>query len=237
MDRDGMSKSVLVIAAHPDDEVLGCGATISKHVSAGDRVWHLILGEGVMSRQGVSQMKKDSALEQLWHSAEEAAKLLGVERVVLKKFPCCQFDTLPLLDIVHAVEETIQALQPSVIYTHHFGDVNIDHRLTAEAVETAIRPNGGSFIEEVLSFEVPSSTEWNFAKTEVFRPNVFVELSEQNFAAKMKALLGPYRQEMRTYPHSRSEQYVRALAICRGGQAGFSLAESFVQMLRRKREA
>ena len=158
----------------------------------------------------------------------------ALERVILKKFPCCQFDTLSLLDITHAVEEVIQELKPSIIYTHHFGDVNIDHRRTVEAVETAIRPNGRSFVAEVLSFEIPSSTEWNFAKPEIFRPNVFVEVSETQFAAKMKALFGPYRKEMRAYPHSRSEEYVRALATCRGGQAGFPIAESFVQILRRK---
>jgi len=229
-----MSDSILVVAAHPDDEVLGCGATVAKHTATGDRVWHLILGEGIMSRRGVAQAEKDRALHELWDSAEQAASVLGVERVILKKFPCCQFDTLSLLDITHAVEEVIQELKPSIIYTHHFGDVNIDHRRTVEAVETAIRPNGRSFVAEVLSFEIPSSTEWNFAKPEIFRPNVFVEVSETQFAAKMKALFGPYRKEMRAYPHSRSEEYVRALATCRGGQAGFTIAESFVQILRRK---
>ena len=232
-----MSRNVLVVAAHPDDEVLGCGATVAKHAATGDRVWHLILGEGVMSRSDVSAAEKDKALDELWASAEAAGKVLGVERVILKKLPCCQFDTVPLLDIVHMVEETIRALKPSIIYTHHLGDVNIDHRRTIEAVETAIRPNGGSFIEEVLAFEVPSSTEWNFAKADMFRPNSFVELSEKDFAAKHEALFTAYRKEMRTYPHSRSPEYLRALAICRGVQAGYPLAESFVQILRRQPRA
>lgn len=228
-------KSILVVAAHPDDEVLGCGATIAKHVAAGDRVWHLILGEGVMSRRDVSREDRGQALQDLWESARQAAAVLGVERLLLKKFPCCQFDTVPLIDIVHAIEEALLALEPSVVYTHHIGDVNIDHRRTAEAIETAIRPGRGSTIEEVLAFEVPSSTEWNFSKADWFRPNVFVELSDDDWAAKMKALFLAYRSEMRTCPHSRSEEYLHALALCRGAQAGFKRAESFVQILRRHR--
>ena len=218
---------VLVVAAHPDDEVLGCGASIAWHREQGAKVWVLILGEGVTSRKGLSRMQKTKGVAGLRKAAQRAGKVLGAERVILKEFPDQVFDRLPLLKLVHAIEEVMKACRPTIVYTHHWGDVNVDHRRVVEAVEAAIRPMPGSSVRSALSFEVPSSTEWNFAKRKRgFSPNVFRSISKVHLAKKLTALRA-YASEMRPFPHPRSREYVNALARVRGGQSGFNLAEAF----------
>lgn len=219
-------KKILVIAAHPDDEVLGCGATIAKHAQAGDRVWTLILGEGITARAGLSATAQKKMLKELHNTARRAANLtMGVKKLILEKLPDNRFDTVPLLKLAQLIEKVIEKFQPIVIYTHSHSDVNIDHRLTAEAVEAATRPMKGLAVKEVLSFEIPSSTEWNMAKAAFFRPNVFVEVS-QTWPQKEKALRH-YQSELRSFPHPRSLEYIDALTKIRGGQAGFPRAEAF----------
>ncbi len=202
---------VLVVAAHPDDEVLGCGASIAWHREQGAKVWVLVLGEGVTSRKELSNPQKTKGVAGLRKAALKAGKILGAERVILKEFPDQVFDRLPLLALVHAIEEVMRACRPALVYTHHWGDVNVDHRKVAEAVEAAIRPMPGSSVRTALSFEVPSSTEWNFAKRKKgFSPNVFRPISKAHLEKKLAALRA-YASEMRV----------------RGGQSGFDLAEAF----------
>src|SRR3989344_1633962 len=220
------NKKVLVVAAHPDDEVLGAGATIARHTSEGDEVRVLILGEGVTSRADISVSEKKKALEQLKKSAIVANKILGVKHVTLAGLPDQQFDTVPLLSINHAIEKVLREYSPELIYTHSPTDLNLDHRKTVESSMTAARPTKSSSVLETRVFEVPSSTEWNFILPEVFRPNLFVRVSEKEFGKKMKAL-SAYGVEMRTFPPPRSTEYIRALATVRGGQSGLSLAEAF----------
>ena len=146
---------------------------------------------------------------------------------MLKEFPDQEFDRLPLLALIHAIEEVMSAYRPTLLYTHHWGDVNADHRKVAEAVEAAIRPMPSSSVKAALSFEVPSSTEWNFVKRKRgFSPNVFRQISKAHLAKKLAALRA-YTAEMRPFPHPRSQEYVKALARVRGGQSGFKLAEAF----------
>lgn len=232
--REQTRKRILVVAAHPDDEVLGCGASIAWLREQGARVWVLILGEGVTSRSELSETRKTKGVANLRKAAQRAGKILGAERVILKGFPDQAFDRLPLLRLVHSIEEVMRSCRPTLVYTHHWGDVNVDHRKVAEAVEAATRPVPGSSVESVLSFEVPSSTEWNFAKRKRgFSPNVFQAVSKAHLAKKLAALK-VYRSEMRAFPHPRSRQYVQALAKVRGGQSGFKLAEGFEMIYSRR---
>lgn len=221
-------RKILVVAAHPDDEILGCGATTAKHVAQGDRVWTLILGEGVTSRAGLSASGKKAELKKLRASARKANNLLGVERLILESFADNRFDTVARLDLVHAIESVISQFAPERIYTHSSCDLNVDHQLVCEAVRTACRPLPGSAVRRVLSFEVPSSTEWRLDPAHAFHPNIFIDV--QGFLDKKLAALSAYRGEMRPFPHPRSEEYIRALSRTRGGQSGLLAAEAFCLM-------
>lgn len=214
---------VLVIAAHPDDEVLGCGATIARHARQGDEVSITIMGTGALSRE-------DSCAEDvsaLGEQAQKAGKVLGAKSVRVLDLPDNRFDSLDRLAVIRKIEDELRRETPDVIYTHHAGDLNVDHRRTFEAVVTACRPQGKGKVSRVLSFEVPSSTEWQAPTGHVpFVPNVFVDVTE-TLQVKAEALK-IYPEEMRSFPHPRSIDAVRALASWRGAMAGFGAAESFV---------
>jgi len=216
---------VLVVAAHPDDEVLGCGATMARLAAEGQPVHIAILGEGITSRSS----RDDSGAEllrRLHQQAEAAALKIGAKDVVLFKLPDNRLDTLPMLEIAKLIEDLIQELRPAVIYTHHPGDLNVDHGIVHRAVLIATRPVLGHPVRQILTFEVPSSTEWAFQKIEpVFRPNVFVEVSK-TLDAKIAAL-ACYDSETRDFPHPRSEQALRAIATRWGSVSGCTAAESF----------
>jgi LmbE family N-acetylglucosaminyl deacetylase len=222
--------NILVVAAHPDDEVLGMGGTIARHTEEGDIVSILILSDGVTSRQE-REKRFEKEIQERYAAAQEAAEILGAEKPALCHFPDNQFDTVSLLSIAREIEKEIKICKPHIIYTHHGGDVNIDHRRTLEAVEAAVRPMDGNTIEEVRSFEVPSSSEWNFTRTP-FRPNIFTSLTDLQLEKKIAAIKA-YDSEMRPFPHPRSAQYVRALAQVRGGQSGHTAAEAFALVYRR----
>lgn len=219
------NKKILIVASHPDDEVLGCGASIVKHLDNKDDVRILILGEGITSRSNISNANKQKLLKSLHKNFQESAKLLGVHEIIIKKFPDNMFDIVPLLQIIQEIEKTIDEYSPDIVYTHNKSDVNIDHRKTLEAVEAACRPLPKICVEKILTFEVPSSTEWNFIRTP-FRPNVFNEISEKQLDKKVSAMRC-YKSEMREFPHPRSGEYIKSLATVRGSQAGFKLAEAF----------
>lgn len=225
---DKKKNNILVVSAHPDDEVLGCGATIARHVAMGDKVQILILGSGITSRKGIGLDKQKKELKNLSICATAACKAVGAHKLILKNFPDNKFDSVPLLDIIHEIEEVVDDLKPNIIYTHHHGDVNIDHRKTSEAIQAVARPMPGSSIERVLAFEIASSTEWNFRRALIFLPNVFVDVSDF-FHKKLKAI-SCYKDELREFPHPRSLDYLTAMSKIRGGQAGVSSAEAFELM-------
>src|SRR3989338_2886608 len=232
MKNEKIKNKVLVVAAHPDDEVLGCCGAIARHSVEGDEVWVLILSEGFMARKGEFAKERKKGLKILRKSAKKASKTLGVGRLILKDFPDNKFDSVALLDIIQSIESVMSEFKPNIVYTHDYSDVNIDHRRVAEAVESATRPMKHSLVNQVLAFEVPSSSEWNFAKRSFFRANVFIDIKNQ--INKKVTALEHYSSEIRNFPHPRSIDYVRALAIVRGGQSGFIAAEGFSLIYKRE---
>lgn len=219
-----MSKNVLVIAAHTDDEALGCGGTIARHVAEGDTVYAVFLADGVTSRPDATPEE----LEQRNAAAEKAHKILGITKAHMLGFPDNRMDSVPLLDMVQKLETVIEEIKPEVVYTHHYGDLNIDHRITHQATMTACRPVPGSSINEIYAFEVLSATGWNNPNSHPFMPNAFVDISE-HLGTKMEALAA-YDLEMRKAPHSRSLINARRLAELRGSEVGVSAAEAMMAM-------
>ena len=222
-----MNKSIFIVAAHPDDEVLGCGGTIARHADMGDQVQVLIVAEGATSRQ--EQRNRNQAsdeLSALAHAAQKAGAILGAKGVELLDLPDNRLDSLDRLDLIKQIEERIERHQPQVVYVHHAGDVNIDHRRLHEAVVTACRPIPGQPVRRLLSFEVASSTEWQPpGSAPAFHPNWFVDITAQ-WPRKREAL-EVYASEMRPWPHARSFQAVEHLARWRGAQVGVEAAEAF----------
>ena len=220
-----MHDSVLVIAAHPDDEVLGCGGTLAKWVDAGARVHVAFLADGVFSRSGEPQAQQAQLAERR-SAARTACGILGVHSVSFGDFPDNRMDTFALLDIAQAVEALVREHRPDTVLTHHAGDVNVDHRLLHEAVVTACRPQAGHPVKTILCFEIPSSTEWQLSgSAQPFAPNWFVDISA-TLAQKMDALQA-YSEELREWPHPRSAQGVAHLAHWRGATVGVNAAEAF----------
>ena len=217
-------KRVLVVAAHPDDEILGVGATIAKHVDAGDEAFALILGEGILSREDVQEKNKAFLLSQLRDNTLAAAKIIGYKNVYFSAFWDNRFDYNCLLDIVKVVEKYIQMLQPDIVYTHNSSDLNIDHQLTFKAVMTATRPGLNAWNKAVYSFEILSSTEWNFDKT-IFSPNVFVDI--EGYLEKKLEAMKCYQTELRDFPHPRSLKGLEIAAQKWGMVVGKQYAEAF----------
>jgi len=222
---------VLVIAAHPDDEVLGCGATVARLAGEGHEVHAAILGEGLTSRYDHPEDMDRGLLDDIRQTSRRVADLLGVKEVHFRSFPDNRFDTVPLLSIIKEIEGLLEKVRPQVIYTHHGGDLNIDHVITARAVMTAARPLAGGPVKEIYAFEIPSSTEWAFSQfTPAFSPNTFVDVS-RTLEIKIQAML-LYESEARLFPHPRSAEALRAMARKWGGTAGVEAAEAFALVRR-----
>ncbi len=217
---------ILVVAAHPDDEVLGCGGTAARLASEGHDVFFAIMGEGITSRVADRSDADAKQLDQLRQQAFAAGAKIGVKDVILHQLPDNRLDTVPLLEVVKLVEGLVDRIKPKTVYTHHPGDLNVDHGVIYRAVLTATRPMLGQSVREIYSFEVPSSTEWAFQRIEPsFRPNVFVDIGE-TIEAKVTAM-ECYESEARKFPHPRSPEALRAIAKRWGATVGCSAAEAF----------
>ena len=223
-----MNDPVVVIAAHPDDEVLGCGGAIARMAKAGRPVHVLLMADGESSRVTAESGEKGSLLlSQRNAAAERACKILGCSSMKMLALPDNRLDSIDLLDIIKFIEAFIWEFSPSTIFTHHAGDVNIDHRIVHDAVIAACRPQPGNFVKELLFFEVPSSTEWRPPGSgEFFNPNWFCDITE-TLEVKMAALQA-YQCELRDFPHPRSLAAIDALARWRGASVGFKAAEAFI---------
>ena len=215
---------VLVVAAHPDDEVLGCGGTIAKHVNNSDRVFIIFMADGVGSRAEILS-EEDIAVRR--GHAKKSCKILGTEPPVFFDFPDNQMDSVPLLEIIKTLEDEVKSIQPDIVYTHHSGDLNIDHQLTHQAVMTVCRPVPGQTVKRICSFEVLSSTEWSsMSNNNSFTPNYYVDITE-TLDTKIQSL-NAYKDELNAYPHSRSIEAVIALSKYRGVSSGVKSAEAFI---------
>lgn len=214
-----MSKNVLVVAAHPDDEALGCGGTIAKHVATGDQVSLMCMTDGVSARKVENNVKVRRAT-----ALKESCRVLGVGQVFNFDFEDNQLDTVPLLNLACSVERVIAEVMPEVVYTHFAGDLNVDHQLTHRAVLTAARPIKGCSVKAIYSFEVLSSTEWRSVDAAPFVPNLFVDITE-HIETKMLALKA-YEEELRSSPHSRSLECIRANNLVWGQKLGVGYAEA-----------
>ncbi|MDD3896377.1 MAG: PIG-L family deacetylase [Candidatus Peribacteraceae bacterium] len=217
---------ILVVAAHPDDEVLGCGGTIAKLAKEGNSVHIIILGEGITSRYSSPAETDKKQIQELHTQAAKAGKILGAQSVKIGHLPDNRFDTVPLLEIIKMVEDHVKQIKPSMVFTQHGGDLNIDHERTFRAVLTATRPMEGGTVKQVYAYEVPSSTEWAFQSfSPRFHPTTFEDISN-TLESKISAMK-VYEQEMRAFPHPRSEEVLRAHAIYWGSVSGFGAAEAF----------
>lgn len=220
-------KKNLVLAAHPDDEMLGCGGTLARLRASGASVSILLLGEGPTSRcgsdtSGIEFVQSDSRL-----AAQKAAEVLGITDVRFLNLPDNRFDELPLLNVVQAIEKAIVDIAPDTVLTHFSGDLNIDHQITCRAASTAFRPLPGEKPVTLLGFEVLSSTEYTPPYVGVaFQPSLYVDISDY-LPLKQEALRA-YAEEMRDWPHPRSYEAVEHLARLRGCHCGVAAAEAFV---------
>jgi LmbE family N-acetylglucosaminyl deacetylase len=214
---------VLVVAAHPDDEALGCGGTLARHAAEGDRVEAVFLTDGVSARRGGGN-ESDRTDRQA--AANGAAEVLGIGQLHFLGFPDNRLDSVPLLDVVQRLEDIVFSAKPDVIYTHHGCDLNADHRVAHQAVVTACRPLPEATLTAIYGFETLSSTEWSTPPIgAAFQPERFVGIARW-LKVKLKAL-ECYRDELRSYPHPRSLTTVEALARLRGSTVGLEAAEAF----------
>jgi len=218
------NKTILIVAAHPDDEVLGCGGTIARLIKEGFEVYTLILGEGITSRDNMRDRKRrEEEITELKGEAKEANKILGVKEVFFYDFPDNRFDTVPFLDIVKVVEKIKNSINPEIIFTHYERDLNVDHQIAYRAVITATRPLKEESVKEIYSFEIPSSTEWRYPLN--FSPDIFFDIST-TIDIKIRAL-EKYKTELRKYPHPRSLEGVKLIAKNWGIKVGLEYAEAF----------
>jgi N-acetylglucosamine malate deacetylase 1 len=221
-------KTALVIAAHPDDEVLGCGATIARLTAEGWEVHVLIIAEGATSRSAErdpSMHRRE--LSNLAECAERANSILGSASIKMGSLPDNRMDGVVLLDVVKLVEAEIEHFKPCLVLTHHAGDVNVDHRVLHDAVIAACRPQPHHSVKSLLFFEAPSSTEWRPAASGMyFTPNYFYDVT--GYLAQKLEALHAYAPEMRSFPHPRSIEAVEHLARWRGATVGCAAAEAFM---------
>ena len=221
-----MTPSVLVIAAHPDDEVLGCGGTLLKLARAGAEIHLAFLADGIGARHP-DPAHRQAELDHRRAAARAAADILGAASIHFDDLPDNRLDSVPLLDLTQRVEALIARHRPATLLTHHAGDLNIDHRRTHQAVMTACRPQSGHPVRTLLCFEVPSSTEWQPPGSGApFTPNWFVDIGA-TLDGKLAALAA-YAAEVRDWPHPRSRAGVEYLARWRGASVGREAAEAFM---------
>ncbi|HHT67289.1 MAG TPA: PIG-L family deacetylase [Erysipelotrichaceae bacterium] len=219
----------LIVVAHPDDEVLGAGATINKLIKEGHNVAIATMSSSASARSGIS----DTLIE----DRARAYKILGIDKTYSADFPNIKMNTVPHLDLVKFIENCIEDFRADVVITHHPADLNNDHVQTSYAVQAASRlfqrKEGFTVLKELMYMEVPSSTEWSLdSSINRFVPNYFVEIGEEGVKTKLEAAKA-YKGIMRPYPHPRSTEFIKSLAAYRGSQAGCNYAEAFECVFRR----
>lgn len=223
------NKRILLVVAHPDDELLGVGASMNRLIEDFNaKVKVVILGEGITSRSDQRDAEKwQNELATHKKNIEDAQQAIGYQELAVYDLPDNRFDQVDLLDVIKIVEAEKKSFNPEVIFTHHGGDLNIDHRITYQAVITACRPMENESVQSIICFETPSGTEWRASDDpHPFVPNFYIEVSEKNLSAKIKGMES-YEFEKRPYPHPRSPEALKILAQYRGLTVGKHFAEAF----------
>lgn len=218
----------LVIAAHPDDEVLGCGAYMSRLAAEDNEVLTVFVSDGESSRFPSGDLETEHVQELILRRKEQAivaSKIMGTLEPKFLDFPDNRLDVVARLDLTQAIETIAFSFEPQRILTHHWSDLNIDHQILNEVVQVMARPQEGNSIKELLFFELPSSTEWRASGTAPFKSEVFVNV-EEYVSTKLEAL-DAYGTELRPFPHPRSHEAIRSLLQWRGASSGFNYAEAF----------
>lgn len=216
------NQNILIVVAHTDDETLGIGGTIARHVKNGDNVFALSMTDGV----GARLKKKSEDFVNRIQDAKKASNLLGFKWLKGGFFPDNGMDSIPILNVIRSIEEAKELIQPTLIYTHSSADLNIDHRIVSEATLTAFRPQDKEIWQEIRAFEIPSATDYGHKSiTQSFYPNIYIDITE--FWSKKLNALEIYNKEIRENPHSRSIDGVKNLAKYRGNQVGLYYAEAF----------
>ena len=226
---DFKNKKIMIVVAHPDDELLGLGATMNRLINEFNVNTHVvILGEGLTSRSENRDSEKwKDKLRVHKKNIIAAQKKIGYHSYKAYDLPDNRFDTVPLLDIIKIIENEKKIFNPEIIFTHHSGDLNIDHQLTFSAVLTATRPLENEKVKSLITFETPSGTEWKSpTDPRHFLPNFFMKVSEQNLKNKIMAMES-YLFEKRDYPHPRSPESLKIHAMKNGINIGCKFAEAF----------
>ena len=217
-------KNILVIASHPDDEILGCGGSLYNFKKQGAKISAIFLSDGESSRKSPKVKKLISERKK---QAFNAAKVIGIKNLIFGNFPDNSMDTVPLLKIVQFIEKHIKLIKPDTVFTHFENDLNIDHQITSKATITACRPLKKQTVKSILFFEILSSSEWNISsKNKNFKPNYFIDISK-SLKFKLEALKC-YKREIKKWPHPRSIEGVKLLSKTRGSSVGLTNAEAFV---------
>ncbi len=219
-----MNKKILIIAAHPDDEVLGCFGTVARFIKEGYEAYTLILGEGKTSRDEERRPEiKKNEIEILNTEIQKANNIIGIKKVFVESFPDNRFDSVDLLDIIKVISRIKDEINPDIIFTHYENDLNIDHQITYKAVITATRPMENESVKEIYSFEVLSSTEWKYPLS--FSPDVFFDISD-TIDLKINSMR-EYASELCEYPHPRSLEGIELNAKYNGLRVGKKYVEAF----------
>ena len=226
---------ILILAAHPDDEVLGMGGTIKKLSKGGNDIKIIFMSTGILSRRKIESkvskqvftkdwMKKnENKIKSLRGDAKKAGKILGVNEIEFMDFPDNEMDIVSTLMVTKSIENSIKDFNPNVVYTTPKNDPNVDHQKVFASTLVATRPYKNSILQEVISYEIPSSTEWFFPSQ--FSPNIFVDISKE-FTSKIKAIKA-YKTEIREFPHPRSIEALEVITKRWGSVSGFNYAEAF----------
>ncbi|WP_320667190.1 PIG-L family deacetylase [Prochlorococcus sp. MIT 1307] len=218
-------KRILIIAAHPDDEVLGCGGLISKLKNSDCEFMVIFMAEGSSCRYENYQSKDaNEAIIKRNNAAKSAMKYMGIMKYEFINFPCGRLDTVPIIEINKRIEHWIKIFQPDTIFTHSSTDSNNDHKIIYSSVIMATRPTPSCKVLRLYTFEVLSSSEWGFEKC--FKPNYFIQLNETDVENKFNSL-NIYNTEVKDYPFPRSREGIKANAMIRGMQVGVEYAEAF----------
>ena len=218
-------KRVPIVAAHPDDEVLGCGGLISKYQPQGVEFKVIFIAEGSSCRFSDSFCEESAdAINQRTRAAMKAMDILQVQNVEFHDLPCGRLDQVPIISINKIIEDAVRNFDPDTVFTHSLYDANNDHKIVFNSTIMATRPGAQNHVLRLLSYEILSSSEWAF--TSAFSPNYFEKISEADISLKWRALES-YESETKSYPFPRSREGVRAQAMMRGMQAGFAYAEAF----------